>query len=67
MAERKPVQLMDDTELVGVFCTELARSARGLRDMYIWYLWSDKRPGSVTDRFAQDAKEFCEYQKLFTC
>ena len=54
-----------ETEFVSQFCTQLAINDRGLRGMYAFYIFEDKRPGSVTDRFKMDAEKFWEYQKMF--
>jgi hypothetical protein len=58
---------MDDTDFVSIFCTELARSYKRIRAMYSWYVWSDKRDGTIRERFEADAADFMEYRKLFTC
>jgi len=60
---------MDDATrmlvFVHQFCSRLAQAAKGMRDMHSWYLWSDKRSGSITERFDQDARDWAEYQKMF--
>jgi hypothetical protein len=33
--------------------------------MHAFYLFSDKRPGTVRERFEADAKNFWEYEKMF--
>lgn len=50
---------------VNEFCNRLDQTARGIRHMHDWYLFSDKRPGSIRDRFEADAKDYYKYQKLF--
>ena len=58
---------MDDkyaTLFVSEFCNQLAINHRGIRNMHSFYLFSDHRPGTVRERFEQDAKEFFEHQKL---
>ena len=50
--------------LVTEFCKQLATTQRGVRNMRSFYVFSDKRPGSISERFERDAKEFFEYQKM---
>ena len=52
------------TTFLNEFCNQLAITHKGIRNMHSFYLFSDHRPGSVQERFEQDAKEFFEYQKL---
>lgn len=47
------------------FCNQLAITHKGMREMHSFYLFSDKRPGTIRERFEADAKEFFEYQNLF--
>ena len=53
------------TTFVDQFCDQLAINERGLRNMHSFYLWVDKRPGTILERFELDARRFWEYQKLF--
>jgi hypothetical protein len=53
------------TAFVHEFCLQLARAERGLRHMHAFYVFSDKRPGTVRERFEADAKQHAEYTKLF--
>lgn len=56
---------MDYTHtLVSEFCDQLAFTQKGIRNMHSFYLFSDKRPRTIQERFEADAKEFFEYQKL---
>jgi hypothetical protein len=50
---------------VNEFCNRLEKTRKALRDMHSFYLWDDKRPGSVIERFETDASEWGEYQKMF--
>jgi hypothetical protein len=54
------------TEFVNQFCTQLAIRDKGLRNMHAFYLWGDKRDGTVQERFEMDARDYFEYQKIFT-
>ena len=47
-----------NTEFVNHFCTQLAINDKGLRHMHAFYLFHDKREGSVIERFTQDAAKF---------
>lgn len=53
------------TTFVNEFCNQLAFTQKGIRNMHSWYLFSDKRPGTIRERFEADAKKFFEYQNLF--
>lgn len=50
---------------VSEFCNQLSITQRGIQRMRASYIFSDRRPGSITERFEQDAKEFWEYEKMF--
>jgi hypothetical protein len=50
---------------VNEFCNQMAKSARGIRHMHSWYVFADKRPGSVEERFTADAKDYFEYRQMF--
>jgi hypothetical protein len=56
---------MDETEFVSIFCTELARATKGMRDMYSFYEWQDKRSGSVVERLQLDAQTDADYRRMF--
>lgn len=57
---------MDPTSaFVSQFVTQLELARKGLRDMHSWYIFSDKRCGTIQERFEQDAAEFVAYQKMF--
>lgn len=56
---------MDDTDFVSAFCIRLAEMDRQTRLLFAYYVFSDKRPGSVIERFRADAKEFDEHRRLF--
>ena len=52
------------TTFLNEFCNQLAINQRGIRNMHSFYLFSDRRPGTVRERLEQDAAKFFEYQKL---
>lgn len=51
--------------LVNEFCNQTAKQAHGFRQMCNFYIFHDKRPGSLEERFNLDAQLFADYQKLF--
>jgi hypothetical protein len=51
--------------LVSEFCNQLASTEKGIRRMRSWYVFSDKRPGAVLERFGQDAKSYFDYERMF--
>ena len=53
------------TAFVNEFCNQLARMEHGRRGMISWYLFHDKRPGTVIERFEADAAQHAEFMKLF--
>jgi len=53
------------TTFVNEFCNQLSRMEHGRRGMISWYLFHDKRPGTVTERFELDASDYAKYAKLF--
>lgn len=50
---------------VNEFCNRLAEMEKGMRSMHSYYLFSDKRSGSIEDRFSADAAEHYDYTKMF--
>lgn len=50
---------------VSEFCNQLASTHKGIRNMRAWYMFSDRRPGTVTELFELDAKNYFEYEKMF--
>jgi hypothetical protein len=54
-----------ETLFVSEFCNQLEDMRRRGRQAHEFYLFQDKRPGSVVERFQKDAAEFADYQKLF--
>ena len=56
---------MDATAFVSLFCDRVALQYAGLRQMYAFYLFQDKRPGTLEENFIADAKSFDEYRRLF--
>jgi hypothetical protein len=61
---------MDETAVttlfVNEFCNQINRMYRNNRHFVSeFYLWSDKRPGSVTERLEADAQDEANYQRLF--
>ena len=53
------------TAFVHEFCNQVAKMDAGLKQMKAFYIFEDKRPGSLEERFLGDAREFGEYQKMF--
>lgn len=53
------------TEFVNQFCNKLAILARAYRSVSSWYVFEDKRPGTIEERFTLDAADHAAYQKLF--
>ena len=49
---------------VNEFVNQIALANRGLRRMHEFYLWHDKRPGTIDERFTADAKLWSEMQRL---
>jgi len=50
---------------VNEFCNRMAEMEKGMRTMYSYYLFSDKRPGTLQERLDADAREHNEYTKMF--
>ncbi len=55
------------TAFVNEFCNQLAKTTHGLRQMRSWYVFHDKRPGTIQERLDADAAEFRDYTNLFHC
>ena len=59
---------MSDLDL-NVLVTAVTKQAcaldKAVRRMRSWYVFSDKRPGTVQERFDLDARQYREYQDLF--
>lgn len=53
------------TEFVNAFVNQLAITQRGVQRMRAWYIFSDTRPGTVSERFERDARDYFEYEKMF--
>ena len=47
------------------FVNQLDITQRGVQRMRAWYIFSDRRPGTVVERFQQDAQNFWEYENMF--
>ena len=45
-------------EFVSQFCTQLALNEHRLHQMSAFYIFEDKRPGLMLDRFHADAEKF---------
>ena len=56
---------MDETDYVSLVCDRVALHYKGLRAMSSWYVFQDKRPGSLQENFAADARSFDDYQRIF--
>ena len=54
-----------NTLLVHNFCNQVAKMYQGVRDLRVFYLFADKRSGTIQERFEADARSFWDYQKLF--
>lgn len=50
---------------VNEFCNRLAIVDKGVREMRGWYVFEDKRPGSIVERFNADAQSWGRYTKMF--
>jgi hypothetical protein len=50
---------------VSNFCSQLAKMDRPTWEMSSFYLFSDKRPGGIIERFEADAKREWDYQKMY--
>lgn len=55
---------MDETLFVDLFCTRLANTVKSWEQMRIFYVWEDKRLGSVEERFRRDVSDFAEYERM---
>ena len=55
---------MDPTTYVSIFCNELAKADKGQRKMAIYYIWEDKREGSLEERFRADCQEWNDFQRM---
>lgn len=56
----------DQTHLfITEFCNQMTKVYHGIRDIHSWYIFQDRRPGSILDRFNQDAASWAEYSKMF--
>ena len=53
------------TTFFNEFCNQLALVEHRRRGMIAYYLFSDKRPGTVLERFEADAKQHAAYVALF--
>ena len=47
------------------FCNQLALVEHRKRGMIAYYLFDDKRPGTVIERFTLDAAQHAQFTKLF--
>lgn len=60
------VQKMDpETAFVHYFCNQLEDRLRQYRHMMGWYIFSDKRPGTIQERFESDADDYADYVRMF--
>lgn len=53
------------TTFFNEFCNQLALVDHRKRGMIAYYLFDDKRPGTVLERFTQDAAQHAQFTKLF--
>jgi hypothetical protein len=56
---------MDPNELVNMLCNQLAIYDRRNADLFAWYRFGDKRPGTPNERLQHDADLYAEYRKMF--
>jgi hypothetical protein len=59
------INVVKETLFAHYLCNQLAEVAKGYREMRDFYLFRDKRPGSIVERFELDARSYFEYQKMF--
>lgn len=50
--------------LITEFCNQLASNQKGLRHMKNYYLFEDRRPGTIRERFEFDAKSYFDYERM---
>jgi hypothetical protein len=53
------------TAFVNAFVSQLVIADKARENLFAWYMWTDKRPGTPADNFAIDAKDFNEYVRMF--
>lgn len=51
-------------ELVNQFCNQMAQIEKNRKAMHSFYLFGDKRPGTILERFDADAKDWVEFTNL---
>ena len=52
-------------DYIGSLCEAAADHDRKFMRMAAWYALEDKRPGTVRERFDEDARKFNAYVKMF--
>ena len=59
--------LADDLlyDYINALCEAAADHDRKFMRMAHWYALEDKRPGTVKERFEQDAREYNDYATMF--
>jgi hypothetical protein len=50
---------------VNEFCNRLALTAKGMRDLHSFYVFEDKRQGTIEERFSADAEDYYNYTAMF--
>lgn len=53
-------------DYINALCEAAAAYDRKFMQMAHWYALEDKRPGTVRERFDQDAKEYNDYRRMFS-
>ena len=52
------------TTFFNEFCLQLHKMERGLRQMHSFYVFQDKRPGTLLENWEADAKKFMEVHRM---
>jgi hypothetical protein len=55
----------DPETLVTAVTNQAAALDKAVRRMRAFYVFSDKRPGTIQERFDLDAKNYAEYTTMF--
>ena len=59
---------MDEATQIHLFVTEfvnqMARMHKGIIEMRSWYIFTDKRPGTILVRLDADAKRYNDYERM---
>jgi len=55
----------NESVFVSMVCDQVAKIEKNMREMRAFYIFSDTRPGTDTERLTKDADDWVAYQKLF--